>query len=216
MPLHTLVQIDMDAAYLLWEIKEELEELQEAFILSNTEKDELKKITHPRKRKEWLAARVALQRLLYILGYAPSSLHKNVNGKPMLVTISGSISIAHCKEFVLVAFSAKYPIGVDIEQICAKIRRVRDKLLCRQESNYVGDDLSNLSLYWCAKEAIYKTIGGGISLQEDIYIYPFNKKEEEIIWGQVAHHIFKVGYVTLSTKNDYILVWSREVSGPIT
>ena len=211
MPLHTLVQLDSNTAYLLWKIEESVQELCELVILNSKEQQEYAHITHVKKQKEWLAARLCLRRLLINLGYTPSPLYKNTYGQPILATYNVHISISHCKEFALVALSQNNPIGIDIEQSHRKLRTIQHKFLNEVETKDANSDLSKLCIYWCAKEAIYKTLGGNnISLKNSIYIYPFiGGSTKGTIWGQVAKQLFKVQYTSLSTSANYYLAWSQ-------
>jgi 4'-phosphopantetheinyl transferase EntD len=51
--------------------------------------------------------------------------------------------------------------GIDIEKIKPRIEKVRDKFINPEEDRLIGKEreLEQLTLAWCAKEALYKLFG---------------------------------------------------------
>jgi phosphopantetheinyl transferase len=171
---------------------------------------EYEKITHPRKRREWLAARLTLQKLLAELGHEYTGLQKDAQGRPYLVNSSLHLSIAHCYPFAFVAVDQQHAIGVDIQVLCKKLQDVKEKFLNHQEVRESDNDLEKLCVYWCAKEAIYKVYGvKSLSLKQDISISKFTKKNQGVVWGAIGSQLFVIHY---KFYTGHVLAWGKEVS----
>ena len=168
-----------------------------------------KKIAHPGRRREWLAARLTLKKLLTKLGHGYTELQKDAWGRPYLASSRMHLSIAHCVSFALAAVDQENPIGIDIQLPCKKLQSVKEKFLDEDEAKDSGNDIEKLCIYWCAKEAIYKTHGGkGLSLKQDIHIQGFTKSDQGMVWGELGTIPFVVHY---SFYDYHVLAWSREV-----
>lgn len=195
-------------AYLLWKITESEEVLLCHSKLDKVAQKSYKLVTHPRKKSEWLAARLALRQLMAKLGHPYTTPHKDTWGKPYLVNSTLHVSIAHCFPFVLVAVN-RQPIGIDVQRICKRLQYVKAKFMRDDESTESGHDIAQLSIYWCAKEAVYKAYGGkGLSLKKDIHIRPFLKRERGTVFGEVRCRLFKIDY---QLYKNHVLTWSNEV-----
>ncbi|XWN34844.1 MAG: 4'-phosphopantetheinyl transferase superfamily protein [Roseivirga sp.] len=191
----------------MWHIKEPEEKLMKDSALTRCTQVAYKERTHPDKRKEWLAARLALKELLAKLGHKYTPLQKDAWGRPYLVDSDLHLSIAHGSSYALVAVSEQHPIGVDIQWPCQKLLSVREKFLNDHESQDIDNDLDKLCIYWCAKEAIYKAQGGRrLSLKDGICIKAFTKKEQGMVWGAVGPQLFIVHY---SFYNGHVLTWGQ-------
>ena len=99
---------------------------------------------------EWTAVRVLLYDLLD--RQVPILYHDN--GAPYLPEYEHlDISISHTRGYVAVALAEQGEIGIDIEQISAKVERVRNRFVRDDE---VADTLEQLLLHWSAKETAFK------------------------------------------------------------
>lgn len=208
MPPCNFTRISKHSAYLLWRIDE-----PEVLLVKDNASDTLsqtayKKLTHPRKRREWLAARLALKELLSKLGHEYTELQKDGWGRPYLVSSNLHLSIAHCASFAFAAVDQQNPIGIDIQLPCKKLQSVKEKFLNDNEGKDSGNDLEKLCVYWCAKEAIYKAHGGKrLSLKQDISIQGFTKSDRGTVWGKIGTKPFVVHY---DFYDSHVLAWSRE------
>ena len=208
MPVCSFTKIGANSAHLLWRIHESEATLLKYSALTTLAQKEYQKITHPCKRKEWLATRLALSKLLIKLGHTHTELRKDAWGKPYLVGSNLHISIAHCASFAFAAVASS-PIGIDIQLPCKQLQRVKRKFLDDIAIEDSGSDLEKLCVYWCAKEAIYKAYGGrGLSLKQGISISTFKKMDRGIVWGKVGTKLFAVHY---DVYDSYVLAWSRKV-----
>ena len=73
------------------------------------------------------------------------------SGKPLLE--GWHISISHTKGYVAVMLSKTREVGVDIEYVSERIKRIADRFLRPDEH---AERISDLLIHWCAKETIYK------------------------------------------------------------
>lgn len=74
-------------------------------------------------------------------------------GKPILK--QGFVSISHSHDCIAITYSRTIEMGVDIEPISEKIRKVKHKF-SHPEENF--DSLVDLTKSWCIKEAVYKLL----------------------------------------------------------
>jgi phosphopantetheinyl transferase len=114
---------------------------------------------HPVKRIQHLAARLLLQELL------PEADLNNIqyaaNGKPYFVNESVHFSISHCNGYAACVISEEGPVGIDIELIHERIKKVAPKFLHIAELENINTleqeaQLKEMSFVWAAKEAMYK------------------------------------------------------------
>ncbi len=85
-----------------------------------------------------------------MLGYIETIEH-NKDGKPIIA--SHNISITHTKGLLAIILSKKYKVGIDIEYISNRVKKVAKRFLCIDEKY---TNTTELLQVWCAKEAIYK------------------------------------------------------------
>jgi len=140
----------------IWAIEEPL-----AFFESKLEGrvEASKTIMHPVKRTQHLAARLLLQEMQPALHI--NSIEYAANGKPYFVNGSIHFSISHCNGFAACVISEEGPVGIDIELIQDRIKKVAPKFLHHSELEKINTlneeaQLKEMSFVWAAKEAMYK------------------------------------------------------------
>jgi 4'-phosphopantetheinyl transferase len=208
MPPCNFTKLNDHSAYLLWHITEPERVLLRESDLSLAAQTVYQAISHPRKRREWLTARLALKELLAKWGHEYTDPQKDACGRPYLANSSLYLSIAHNFPFSFAAVDRKNTIGIDIQLPCQKLQSVKAKFLNDDEIRDSGNNLEKLCIYWCAKEAVYKSQGGkNLSLKHDIRISAFTKKEQGTFWGEIGPKLFVIHY---SFYNSHVLTWSRE------
>ena len=89
----------------------------------------------------------------------PEALQYNAEGKPFLLNSKVGLSISHTSELLCMAFNSLGCIGIDLETPRPALIKVAAKFLTPQEMQSVGQSLSALCGYWCAKEALFKYHG---------------------------------------------------------
>lgn len=196
MPPHSSIATACtNTAQLLWHASEPVETLRAKAQLTTSEEEVLQKITHPRRRQQWLTVRVALKHLLTQLGHPYTEIYKDPQGKPHLRRSNWHISLAHCDAWAFVAVDTQKPIGIDIQQPHAKLQNVCTKFLTQAAIQDADNDLEKLCIYWSAKEAIYKAHGGvGISSMQDIAVEAFDKQRQGTLRGTALEEEFIIDY----------------------
>jgi 4'-phosphopantetheinyl transferase len=179
MPLIKIENINTDCKWALWEINESLEELNLLLNLPS-ESEKYEKISHEEKRKETLASRILLKKLLESSGESYTGAAYDEYGKPFLPNSNHKISLSHTKGYAVAIIHKNAHIGIDIELIKEKVVKIASKVFSVQE---IGKDLKNITrlcALWSIKEVLYKVYGkGDISLKNNIIIHPFIFNETE-------------------------------------
>jgi 4'-phosphopantetheinyl transferase len=175
-----------------------LKSLKKSLKLSACDEDELNNITHPKRKAEFLHARLALQMLLNSLKLNYQGLTKDLKGKPYLIGLGDHISISHCYPFAAAAVSKQGSIGIDIQIINSKLVTSKKKFISDKELPLCTNDLQELAIYWCAKEAIYKAHNDNSVSLKDIHINlpykPLYSKTSGECIANVAQYYYKVYY----------------------
>jgi phosphopantetheinyl transferase len=107
------------------------------------------------QRKQSLCGRLLVRQLSYLAYKSFNGITKNENGKPFLKAKSGFISISHTKHFAAATLSTKGSTGIDLEAITPRILKVIPRVSSPEELLKIKDS-KDATLYWCAKEALYK------------------------------------------------------------
>jgi phosphopantetheinyl transferase len=160
----------------IWKIEETKEQLLSFLNNSILHKDVLL-MKSEEKILEKLAVRVLLK---YLTGEEPQ-IHYHPSGRPSLNSHYLNISISHTRGYVAVALSEKQLIGIDIQYITLKVKKVRPRFVSENEYINPKNELLHLLLHWSAKETLYKALKTqGIHLLRDLYIRPFEPEAKGI------------------------------------
>lgn len=192
----------------IWELVETEEELMNPIDLSQLEAERLSDRNNPLKRKQFLAARHLLKELI---GEKKSIQYKK-SGKPFLEESNRQISISHSERFVALALTEVQRVGVDIEVgRRPSLAKVPDYFLNDEEMAEVLTmkvDLEQLSLYWSAKEALYKYMDDEkLDIRTSFRIFPFEIKEQGLIEAQSLLSGFQQKVIlSYFRTSDYVLV----------
>ncbi|MDE3184416.1 MAG: 4'-phosphopantetheinyl transferase superfamily protein [Bacteroidota bacterium] len=153
MPLFYQHNINDNTKLAVWHITE-----SEYFFL---EKVPLQtEVSHPHKRLQHLAARYLLEILqpgfpFHLIEIADSK-------KPLLSNEEFHFSVSHCGDYAAAIVSENNLVGIDVELVTQKIKLVKERFLRGDEINLLPDPTPELlTLFWSAKEAIYKWYGKG-------------------------------------------------------
>lgn len=184
MPLVHSEKIEETSTLLVWKLTETESELW-AMLDSAHNFTDLGTISHPQKKREWLASRLLIKILSEGQGEIYNGTYKDDHGKVFLYHDNAHISITHTFDYVAAVLDPSRPVGIDMEKLDPKLQRTAKKFLCDQELQHASSDISLLAMYWCAKEAIYKLYGKNkISFKDDISIMAFSRKDR-VLWGAV-------------------------------
>ncbi|MDU0371018.1 4'-phosphopantetheinyl transferase superfamily protein [Hymenobacter endophyticus] len=187
MPLHSLSPISHTAVLGLWHLTEPAEELwpllpAQAHYLARFPqgRDEL-------RARQWLAGRVLAHQLLRELSDAPATLHNDENGRPYFPELpAGGVSLSHSGEWVAAVLSAQEAVGIDIEMIRPKAKKLAHRVLAESELANAGDDAVKYCLYWSAKETLYKLHSRrGLVFKEQLLLSPFELREAGVLTGHL-------------------------------
>lgn len=201
MPIYEIKNTSIYAKVGIWNITESTEELIEA--LKNKGFDAAIDLAkkNQQRLKQWLAAR-----LLVYHFYDNVTIIYDKNGKPHLSN-GHFISISHSNHFVAVAINEKTDCGVDIEKITEKVERIKHKFLNPNDLKNITS-LTDLTIFWGAKEALYKYYGEKeVLFIEHLFIEHSTKKNPFI--GKIVLPNFKAELNMCWEKvEDYILVYT--------
>ncbi len=179
MPLFYQQNINATTKMAVWAIEEPLSFFESK--LKNG-KQRTEQIMHPIKKIQHLAARLLLQEL------APHLNLDNIvyasNGKPFIKNENIYFSLSHCNGWAACVISENAAVGIDIEIIHERIKKVATKFLHSTELEKINTlteipSLVQLTLCWAMKEAMYKMYEKmGIDFAEQLRVenIPFAQK----------------------------------------
>ncbi|MFT6963924.1 MAG: phosphopantetheinyl transferase [Flammeovirgaceae bacterium] len=206
MPLEKIIKVSGSCLLGLWKIEEEENELLNLWEMATN--DYFQSINVAEKRKEWLASRVLIKQLVNCSEQKFEGICKDSHQKPHLINSKAHISLSHTSGWASAILDLKKPTGIDIEKRSERVGRIAPKFLNEQEKLATKDDLDEIMIYWCAKEALYKLNGKkGLAFKEQILVrkeFAKNTFEGEIIQDGVAKSI----QMNTIRKHDFILVHS--------
>lgn len=163
----------------IWKIEETWEELlslltdKEAYIpFINRNKSDTRKT-------EWLAVRVLLKMLLG----KETRIAYHDNGAPFLPESNLYISISHTKGYAAILLDTHPEIGIDIEYISDRVRRIYTRFLNPSELHLIGEKPSTetLLICWSAKETVFKTTRQkSVDWQNDLHIISFDTDSKQL------------------------------------
>lgn len=211
MPIFKKINLKDQSIVGIWEITEDVDELLSMAYLSPEEKHRFNLFQSQERKKQWLSYRILLNNIL-ISPLQNISVYYNQYGKPFINPYIGNISITHSGKFSGIILSKKNAVGIDIEKISSRITNISHKFLSKNEEKEIDlDNYEQLTIYWCAKEAIYKLHGlRNIIFKENIIIKPFYNGINEGTLSGVLQYNEHFQNINLCFKkiNDYILVFT--------
>lgn len=189
MGIYLKKELKNGAVIAVWDISESEKELLE--IISKDEEDreeELEEISlykSEQHRREKLAVIALVQSLFE----EPVHIGHHENGSPYIENDSTHISITHTDKFAAVIIHPTEDVGIDVESVKRDFTAVEKRALNDEEREDLiekDDDPekmeernTQLAIYWCAKEALYKRMGRhNVDFSEDMEVEHFNVREE--------------------------------------
>ena len=206
MPLLKIQKTSKQSGWALWFITENENELVEA---SGDSIDS--SIVSYTKRLEWLAGRSLIKSLVEQCGMEFYGLEKDEFGKPSLKNHTHFISLSHSHPYVAAQIDPMLEVGIDLEQPKEKLLTIAHRVLSQPELEDAGTDVIKHCVYWCAKEALYKSYGKrGLHFADHLYVAPFALMRNGDLHGKIA----KNGYsreldLIYSIQPDYVLVHTK-------
>lgn len=171
----------------LWKIEEpESFFLDHIGELSHEAREEYSLMHHEKRKLEWLSARWLLMGILTEYSVKINRLVKDSFGKPYLKNTDLHLSISHSYPYVAAIVDQNGPTGVDIENPKEKIINIAPRFMHKDELAYCSNDINKLTLYWCAKETLYKIYGRRqLQFNTQLLIDPFEDKRIVDLRGEI-------------------------------
>ncbi|HIF49227.1 MAG TPA: 4'-phosphopantetheinyl transferase superfamily protein [Cytophagales bacterium] len=182
---------------IIWKINESLSALQNM----TKEKSNIKNII---KRKEFYASRILIENLCKSFNIRYYGIIKNDSGKPYLKNRTENISISHSFPYVAGILNEEKKCGIDIEKIQKKILKINHKFLSKSELNKVKKNTKKNTIYWTAKESLYKLKGEFLSFKNDIKIIEL--KNSFNIYGKI---LSKKILLNVEEIDGYIITYTN-------
>lgn len=176
----------------IWKITETVDELKRELPSTIWQVPAYQNIGHNRRRREWLIVRILLQQLL---GQSVS-LTYHAFGKPLLPKSLGHISISHSTTHIAVFLHPSQAIGIDIENVRPKVAKIAHKFLSPTELLPIApDDYWIYTLYWSAKESLFKLYGkGNVDFKQHLHILQQPVSTPPTLKGQLLTQITLPNY----------------------
>lgn len=187
----------------LWHITESQDELLKMKEFSAEELSALNSNSNERRRKEWLTTRILAGQLT---SEKDIQIIYDEHKKPFLENSKRYISLSHSRDLLAVIID-EAETGIDIEIIKPKVVRIKEKFMSEGElaSLQKGKEEEQLTLYWCAKESLYKLYGKNeLVFNKNLIIEPFQYTEKGIICGHIKNS---------AVEKSFILEYQKLVSG---
>jgi phosphopantetheinyl transferase len=164
-----------------------------------------------RRRLEWLASRFLVHEMLLSNGQPDRvPVLKDEFGKPHLHGTGLHLSFSHSHELVAVIL-ANQATGIDIQRKVEKIERLAQKFMREEELRSLSEEhrLSQLHIFWGAKEALYKAHGRKeLDFRQHISIQPFDYQQVGMTHGKIEKEgrvwDFEVNFECFL---GYVMVW---------
>jgi len=179
-----------------------------AFLTKNQiDLSEINSIKNESRQIEWMTIRGILIHFLADFCDIEYDEHR----KPHLINCQQHISISHSHHMVAVAIDEKQICGIDIQHITPKIQVIKEKFLNPIElSNCEQANDLKLTLYWSAKEALFKIYGKkDIFLKDNIEVenLSFNEGKGSASGKIKANGETSTHQLELKLVNDYVMAY---------
>lgn len=174
----------------VWEITETEKELLDIMAKDEEDRDEELEEISLYKSEQARRERLSVLALVQTLFEEPVHIGHHENGAPYIENDSTRISITHTNRFSAVIIHPSEEVGIDIESIKRDFTAVEKRALSDDEREDLVDKDENdpeqmeerntqLAIYWCAKEALYKRMGrNNVDFSEDMEVDRFSVRDE--------------------------------------
>tara|TARA_B110000444_G_scaffold15820_1_gene13645 strand:- start:27 stop:635 length:609 start_codon:yes stop_codon:yes gene_type:complete len=190
-----------DYNYVIWLIIEAESDMIKLLQPTKHELGEINTINHILRKKQNMAARISLN----YLAKKKVKLKYKENGAPYCDEFK-HISISHSKQYSMVLTSDNV-IGIDIQAKIENIENIKSKFINTTDNiEITKDNVTNLHLAWCFKEAIYKTRNESpISMKMDINLNLTKNRgqfkiKESMIDYNLKYDILENYFITMAKK----------------
>ena len=211
MPLFDIREVGKSGKLAIWHITESLEALLKMKRFSKEDLSMLAAFSYEHRKKEWLVARILAEQL---------SKEKNIqiiydaHNKPFLENSKKHVSISHSHGLLAVILDEQ-ATGIDIELVKPKVEKIKYKFMSDSELNSLQKEKQEeqLTVYWCAKESLYKLYGKKqLTFKEHLIVEPFEYLEKGKIRADIMQASKKQKFILQYEKvsvegHDYMLTY---------
>lgn len=202
MPIYQLNNVSETIMVGVWEITETEYELVNHLILLGFDKKSIPQTKNKQRLKQWGATRILLANY-----FNNTPINYDDLGKPHLNN-GWHISISHSNEFVAIILNKNESCGIDIEKITPKIERIKHKFLNDIDIATITS-LEHLTLYWGAKEALYKLYGRKeVLFIENLFIINFSSDKNDFTGSIELQNYSKETPMRYEKIKDFMLVYT--------
>ncbi|WP_303310487.1 4'-phosphopantetheinyl transferase superfamily protein [Hymenobacter sp. BT730] len=217
MPLHSVETVADQSLLGLWRLTESAEQLWPLLPQPAHYQQHLPPGRDAARAQQWLGGRVLAHQLLAEFSFAPSVVLLNdANGRPFFPEQPElAVSLSHSGEWVAALLSTRGRVGTDVELVRSKAQQLAPRFLSETEQADAGDDVVKHSLYWSAKETLYKLHSRrALVFKEHIQLDPFGLREAGVLTGHLLTENFRsqhqIHYQRLSSS--YVLTYTLDAS----
>lgn len=209
MPLLKEWEISASGLAAVWKVEE-----PEGFFTGHT--GLYPEIANEKRRIEHLAGRFLLRHLER--DFPLHQIVRDEHNKPRLDDNSFYFSVSHSFPYAAAVLDTQLDAGIDIQVWTPRIVDIQQKFLSLEEQAFCKNDHRQITLAWCAKEAVYKWHGkrGIVSFKEHLPITHLGETES----GFEAHIDFQLAEVVPLPivvngymADDHGCMWVQKVGG---
>ncbi|MEX0966563.1 MAG: 4'-phosphopantetheinyl transferase superfamily protein [Bacteroidia bacterium] len=210
MPLQFIRNLDNGSRLGLWKLTETPEELLQYLQFNDQEKALFLTLNGASRRMQWLGSRVLLRQLLQTDHFIEMTTDEN--GKPALVNFPFEVSLSHSFCYAA-AIIGKSRVGIDIEMVKDKIRKIAPRFVTPQEQDFLkpATEVEQLYAIWCAKESLFKLYGQGqLNFRSHIRVHPFDITAETLKATIHKNNFIRNYEVHFERIDGYMLAYTAE------
>lgn len=152
MPVYQHKNVTKNVKLGIWHINETTSELTKIATERGIKLNDLPQVKNESRVNQWLTTRLLLNLFL-----PDTHIIYNEKRKPFLSN-GWNISISHSGDYVAIIINKNEHCGIDIEKISHKVERIKHKFLNETDLKNITTE-QELTIYWGAKEALYKYYG---------------------------------------------------------
>jgi phosphopantetheinyl transferase len=199
MPIISFQEIKPGIRRGIWHITETEEQLRKPLTLSQREMTAFSTLRTDLRKRQWLSYR---NMVCSMLGTNRAHIYNTIEGKPEIDGLDIHVSISHTDQYAAVMLSDNHRVGIDIERPRDRVLRVRDKFMSERELMMIGStDVEKHTIFWCAKEALYKVYGRKrLDFRKHISLNNLNNQEARSLRGSINSG---------GISRDYLLHWEK-------
>lgn len=198
---------------LLWKIEEDANFYLQYLKLTPYDIAEIDKFLIEKRKLQWYASRYTLKQMLDTDEIV--HLLKNEQGKPFILDSHLQLSLSHTNTITAAMTNPSLKVGIDVEQIKEKVKRVANKFTTDIETAKmtVENEIAYLITIWSAKESLYKLYGNKrLDFRDHILLKSFELGEKGVIQGSIEKDSFKKSLtVYYQILDDHVLTYVEDM-----